>query len=158
MDVTGPMTIAGFLPLTGEPDIVTCLALAVERGDRVVVPRTLPGHEIEWVSWHPSAPLRPDRHGLRAPVGPAVADALLDGRVVVLVPALAVDWGGARVGHGAGYYDRALSTAPRWPDGPLRVAVVHPEELVTAPLPMEQHDEPMDAVVTAAGWMQLTGF
>jgi 5-formyltetrahydrofolate cyclo-ligase len=71
-----------------------------------------------------------------------------------VVPALAVDHRGARLGRGGGYYDRALSHAR--PDATL-VAVLFDDELVDH-LPAEPHDRPVDAVVTpSAGWQAVGG-
>jgi 5-formyltetrahydrofolate cyclo-ligase len=61
---------------------------------------------------------------------------------LVLVPALAVDHSGVRLGKGGGYYDRALSLST----GPV-VAVVRDEEFVPS-LPAEPHDVRVDAVLT----------
>lgn len=148
------MTLAGYLPAPTEPDCTALLRAADEAGAKVIVPRTLPDCRMEWVAWTPNARLQPDRHGLQAPGGEPLADALT-ACTIVLVPALAVDRSGTRLGQGAGYYDRALSPLARWPEGPLRVAVVHPEEVMAAPLPGLPHDAPMDAALTAAGWARL---
>jgi 5-formyltetrahydrofolate cyclo-ligase len=148
----GPGTaLAGFLPTLGEPDVTGCLAGAAAAAELVLVPRTLPGCRMAWVAWTPATPLRPDRHGLSAPTGPAVPDGLAR-CTVLLVPALAIDLAGTRIGHGAGYYDRALADVPAWPRGPLRVGVVHPAEVLSDPLPSQPHDAPVDAILTAAGW------
>lgn len=153
-----PRLLAGFLPLPGEPDVRNCLEQSWRRGERVVVPRTLPECRMEWVGWSPAVELQQDRHGLWAPAGPPEPDALTaapDPAAVVLVPALAADRTGMRLGHGAGYYDRALADLPRWPLGPLRVAVVHPDEVLAEPLPREPHDALVDAVLTADGWTRI---
>ncbi len=148
-------TVAAFIPAAGEPDVVACMAQARARGDRVVVPRTLPERGLEWIEWSPTVALVPDRHGLQAPHGTAEDGVLADPVVVMLIPALAADRHGARLGHGAGYYDRALAGLPRWPAGPLRVAVVHRHEVTPGPLPTDAHDEPVDAVLTADGWFPV---
>ena len=71
---------------------------------------------------------------------------------VVVVPALAVDRGGVRLGRGGGYYDRALRHVR--PDARL-VALVFDDELVDA-LPVEPHDRRVTAVVTpSGGWLDL---
>ena len=106
---------------------------------------------MEWVRWFPGVALLPDRYGLSAPAGPAVPDPL-PSCSVLLLPALAVDGQGTRLGHGAGYYDRALAGVPGWPSGPLRVAVVHAADLLAEPLPREPHDAAVDAILTDAGW------
>ena len=145
--------MAAFLPMAVEPDVSTCLAAAHAAGERVLVPRTLPDCRLAWVEWTPQALLQPDRHGLSAPTGAAAPDGLSD-CTVLLLPALAVDLRGTRLGHGAGYYDRALAQLPAWPRGPLRVAVVHPDEVLDDPLPREPHDAAVDAVLTVDGWQR----
>lgn len=149
---TGPGSVlAAFLPTRVEPDLSACLAAAASGGEVVLVPRTLPGRRMEWVRWFPGVALMPDRHDLFAPEGPAVPDPL-PACSMLLLPALAVDHLGTRLGHGAGYYDRALAGVPGWPHGPLRVAVVHPADVLRDPLPREPHDAAVDAILTAAGW------
>lgn len=147
-----PTVLAGYLPIRNEPDVTAAMAGCWRSGSLVVVPRTLPGHRLEWCPWTPSSPLVPDRHGLSAPTTAARPDALRGAGGAILVPALAVDRRGHRLGQGAGYYDRALADVARWPAGPLRIAVVNPDEVVDGELPHEPHDAPMDAVLTSDGW------
>lgn len=67
---------------------------------------------------------------------------------VIIVPALAVDQTGTRLGRGAGYYDRALNSIPRFSDGgPLRVTLVYEEEVFDE-LPSQTHDEKVDVIIT----------
>lgn len=68
---------------------------------------------------------------------------------VVLVPALAVDRAGVRLGRGGGSYDRALIRARG-----LVVALLHEGELVDA-LPAEEHDVPVGAVALPSGLLRL---
>ena len=70
----------------------------------------------------------------------------------LLIPALAVDCDGRRLGQGGGWYDRMLPL--RAPDTHT-FAIIHPEELVAGPLPVEEHDESVDAVITAQEWFLL---
>ena len=82
--------------------------------------------------------------GLREPPSPWLpADAVAEA-AVVLIPALAVDRHGARLGRGAGYYDRTLPLAGR---AALLVAVVRDDEIVDH-LPSEPHDVPMTHALT----------
>ena len=71
---------------------------------------------------------------------------------VVLVPALAVDHQGRRMGKGGGFYDRIL--AELGPDRPLLVAVVHADDIVEE-VPALPHDIPVDAILTSAGYVDL---
>ena len=94
----------------------------------------LPDRDLDWAA------------GDGAPLGPvAVADC-----DVVLVPALAVDRRGVRLGRGGGSYDRALGRARG-----LVVALLHEGELHDEPLPAEPHDVPVDAVALPGGLVRL---
>jgi 5-formyltetrahydrofolate cyclo-ligase len=65
---------------------------------------------------------------------------------VLLLPALAAGRDGVRLGQGGGFYDRLLSKLAAYPAGPLRVAVVHDDELLPAgAVPAEPYD--LDALV-----------
>jgi 5,10-methenyltetrahydrofolate synthetase len=66
---------------------------------------------------------------------------------VALIPALAIDIQGNRLGHGAGYYDELLS---RLPDHCLRVGVVT-EQFIFDHLPCESHDVPMTHLASEVG-------
>jgi 5-formyltetrahydrofolate cyclo-ligase len=68
---------------------------------------------------------------------------------VVLVPALAVDRQGNRLGKGRGYYDAALQHAA--PGAPV-IALLFDDEVLATPLPREDHDVPVTGVLTPAGW------
>jgi len=75
---------------------------------------------------------------------------------VLLVPALAVDGAGHRIGKAGGFYDRLLADRERLAPAarPLVVAVVHDDELLDA-IPTEPHDERVDAVVTPRRYVVL---
>lgn len=72
---------------------------------------------------------------------------------IILVPALAIDEDGVRLGQGGGWYDRALLTAT---EGTPIVGVVFDEELLPGgTLPMEPHDHLLDAVITPTRFLLL---
>lgn len=70
----------------------------------------------------------------------------------VLVPCLAVDRAGRRLGYGGGYYDWFLAGLPRTA---IRVAVAFRVQMLDEALPDERHDVRMDAAVCGAGWFQM---
>ena len=76
---------------------------------------------------------------------------------LVLLPALAVDGAGTRLGQGGGHYDRTLALLPSTrPGRPVLAAVVRDPELLPAgALPREAHDVPVDAALTPSGWHDL---
>ena len=134
--------IAAHVPLgpePGGPDLPEVL------GERLILPVLLPDNDLDWVRYEGPGSLRPGRLGLREPRGArlgvdAVADATL-----LIVPALAVDRTGMRLGRGGGSYDRALARAT----GARAVALLHDGELLPT-VPAEPHDRRVHAVVTPA--------
>ena len=84
-------------------------------------------------------------------------DAPLD---VLLLPGLAFDGAGRRLGRGGGYYDafmqraRDRATARGWP-APYTIALAHRAQLLDQ-VPVAEHDIPVDALVTADGFVELT--
>jgi 5-formyltetrahydrofolate cyclo-ligase len=89
--------------------------------------------------------LEPGTFGILAPRADA-PEVALDAIEVVLVPGLAFDRGGHRVGYGRGYYDAALAAAAR----ALRIGLCHAFQLVDT-VPRAGADEPVDAIVTPDG-------
>ena len=133
---TGLRTVAGYVPLGTEPGGAPLPDELAEACDRLLVPLMLPDRDLDWTVYDDDNRLGPA----------AIAEAQL-----VIVPAVAVDRSGIRLGRGGGSYDRALA---RVPDGTLVVAALYHDELVAA-LPFEDHDRRVHAVVTPAGVTRL---
>ena len=137
--------VACYLSMPTEPGTAPLVAALHDRGVEVIVPVTLADHTLDWVAHDPAAPLVTTGLGIAEPSGPRLgADALATCSLVV-VPALAVDHAGHRLGRGAGYYDRALTSVA----APL-CALVFTDELVPE-LPHEPHDVPVHMAVTPSG-------
>ncbi len=132
-------TVAAYESLPTEPPTQALLHSLSADGIRVLVPLTLQDWTLDWVDAHDPE---------RTPLG----DVALREADLVFVPALAVDLAGGRLGKGRGCYDQALLLAR--PEVP-RVAIVHPWELLTEPVPAEDHDLRMDAAITAEGLISL---
>ena len=152
---TGPAPrVAAFHPTPTEADVMPLAAELAARGAELVFPAAA-GTELEWIRWDGRSAFAdsPGRGFGKEPVGERLGTDALAQAVLVLSPALAVDRAGTRIGHGAGYYDRALVTVPR---SARVVAVVHPGELLAAgTLPREAHDVPIPEVLTADGIVSL---
>jgi 5-formyltetrahydrofolate cyclo-ligase len=149
--LAGVRTLAAFAPDEIEPGAGRLPAAYTQLGARVLLP-IVPseGRELTWAV--DTGRLAPGRFGVLEPVGPRLGITAIGTADVVVVPALAVDRGGVRLGRGGGYYDRALVHAR--PDAVL-VAVVFDDELVDE-LPAEPHDRRVRAVVTpSGGWQPL---
>jgi 5-formyltetrahydrofolate cyclo-ligase len=152
-----PAVVTGYVPVGTEPGgagLPEALAGALPHGGRLLLPVLLPDLDLDWAAWTPGVPLVAAGRGLREPAGPRLGPAAVATATVVLVPALAVDRHGRRLGRGGGSYDRALArVSPR----ALAIALLHDGELVAA-LPAESHDRPVSAVITpATGLVRLDG-
>jgi 5-formyltetrahydrofolate cyclo-ligase len=147
----GVGTLAAFVPDPMEPGHGRLPEAYPELGARVLLP-VIPsaGRVLDWAAY--TGELELGRFGLSQPTGPRLGPLAIAEADAVVVPALAVDRAGYRLGRGGGYYDRALVHAR--PDAVL-VTIVFDDERVDA-LPREVHDRPVTAVVTpSGGWVDL---
>ena len=138
--------VAAFVPLSEEPGDTG----AYRNAHRSLLPVLSAGDDLDWAVY--AGELAPGRFGLREPVGPRLGvDAVLTADLLI-VPALAVDNRGRRLGRGGGSYDRVLArvagTVPA-------LAVVDGAEVVPA-VPVEPHDMPVQGYVTPGGvhWLR----
>ena len=130
--------VAGFWPLDGEIDVRPLLLALHARGHPILLPETPPrGQPLVFRPWRIGALLTPGRYGTRHPDGPA------DAPDYVLVPLLAFDRAGNRLGYGAGYYDRTLAALP----AAFRLGVGFACQEVEK-VPVSPADVPLDAVAT----------
>lgn len=150
LDLLGPEVAAGRL------GVVACYLSRLDEPGTLQVVAWLAAHEVEvllpiassaspaWARYDGPEALRAGRHAIPEPTGPALgADALADATVIVC-PGLAGSEHGARLGQGAGWYDRALAYAR--PDAILILLLDDDEVLET--IPLEPHDRPVDVIIT----------
>jgi 5-formyltetrahydrofolate cyclo-ligase len=150
-------TVCGYVPVGSEPGSAEMIDSLFHRGVRVLLP--VARHDaaglpvpLQWGEYRPGG-LVQARFGLSEPAEPWLAANSICAATVVLVPALAVDRAGVRLGRGAGFYDRSLPLAA--PSARL-VAVVRDEELLDR-LPEEPHDVPMTHALTPFGGLVSLG-
>jgi 5-formyltetrahydrofolate cyclo-ligase len=142
--------VAAYVSIGTEPETGSLIFALWKRGTYVLLPRLLPDGDLDWATYEGPDSLAPARHGLREPAAAPRGVHAIGSADVVIVPALAVDRTGMRLGRGGGAYDRALA---RVGPGILTVAPVYDSELVTA-LPYEPHDQRVRAVVTPTGGLR----
>ena len=149
-----PGTVSAYLSLPTEPGTGPLIAAARAAGHTIVVPRIADGR-LDWVPLTADAALATGPMGISEPVGDTMPEGALAGVNVVLLPGLAVDRAGIRLGQGGGYYDSALASVPLHADGgPLRVVVLFDDEVVDQ-VPSEPHDCRVDVALTPSGIVAL---
>jgi len=102
-------TVAAYWSIGAEPDTHGLLFGLWKRGSYVLLPLLQPDGDLDWASYEGPDSLRPGPRGLLEPTEPARGVGAVCSADLVLVPALAVDRSGLRLGRGGGSYDRALA-------------------------------------------------
>ena len=140
--VTSAGTIAAYYSVGTEPDTRGLIFALWKRGSYVVLPVLLPDGDLDWASYEGPESLAPGPRGVLQPVEPVRGTGTVARADVVLVPALAVDLRGRRLGRGGGSYDRALArVGPQVPT----IALLYDSELLPS-VPAEEHDQAVRAV------------
>src|SRR5215471_17917773 len=106
-------TVAAYYSVGTEPDTHGLIFALWKRGSYVILPVLLPDGDLDWASYEGPDSLAPGPRGLRQPVEPVRGAGTVARADIVLVPALAVDVFGHRLGRGGGSYDRALARVGR---------------------------------------------
>lgn len=140
-----PTVIAATWPLPGEADLRPLCEQLVRVGYCVVLPQTPPkGEPLIFREWRCNRPMRKGRFGTWHPTG---------GRKepdVILVPFVAFDRQGGRLGYGGGYYDRTL---PLYPQATLIGYGLSSQEREA--LPMDEYDHRLPVIVTEREIIQI---
>ncbi|MSO22891.1 MAG: 5-formyltetrahydrofolate cyclo-ligase [Acidobacteria bacterium] len=137
-------TVTLFVGVGDEPDTRPLLRALHGRGVRVLLPIVMPDWSLDWAVYVGDDALAEAGYGLLEPTGPRLGAAAVAEADVVLVPALAVDPSGRRLGQGAGFYDRALAFVAT--DTPV-LAIVFDDERISDDLPEEPHDRRVNGIL-----------
>ncbi len=148
-------TVAAYFSVGAEPDTKELIYALWKRGSYVLLPLLRDDWDLDWASYEgpDSVRLRPDgRYGLAEPTQPPRGPGAIARAALVIVPALAVDGRGTRLGQGGGCYDRALA---RVSAAVPTVALVYENELVRR-VPSVPHDQTVRLVARSrAGTAEL---
>ncbi len=101
--------IAAYLSVSTEPETAALVFALWKRGSYVLLPVMLTDNDLDWASYEGPDSLRPGPHGLLEPAEPRRGTEAIRSADLIIVPALAADRSGNRLGRGGGCYDRALS-------------------------------------------------
>ncbi|MDJ0658896.1 MAG: 5-formyltetrahydrofolate cyclo-ligase [Crocosphaera sp.] len=132
-------TILAYFPIRQEPDITSLFSTEHNWGFSRCV-----GKSLIWHSWQPNDPLITGKYGILepSPNAPIITAETVD---LILVPAVACDYKGYRLGYGGGFYDRLLNS-PQWSSIPT-IGIIF-EFALLSQLPCELWDQKLKAICT----------
>ncbi|MGW0731511.1 5-formyltetrahydrofolate cyclo-ligase [Streptomyces sp. NPDC002851] len=148
-------TVAAYVSVGPEPGTRVLLDALHARGVRVLLPVLLPDNDLDWGAYDGAEHLVRAGRGLLEPDGARLGPEAVLEADAVLLPGLAVDGRGMRLGRGGGSYDRVLARLARARAHPPLIVLLYENEVV-ARVPEEPHDHPVHAVVTPSGVRRFT--
>jgi 5-formyltetrahydrofolate cyclo-ligase len=139
-----------FAPRQDEPDLWPLAQVALSTGKHVALPRFVTATEIYETACvlNATTEVLPGKYGILEPA-PICKVADLKQLDLVLVPGLAFDRHGYRLGRGKGFYDRLLATVSG------RTCGVAFDAQLIATLPVEPHDVPLNCILTPTHWLEF---
>ncbi|MFI2617896.1 5-formyltetrahydrofolate cyclo-ligase [Streptomyces sp. NPDC018584] len=153
-ELAAARTVAAYVSVGSEPGTRVLLDALHARGTRVLLPVLLPDNDLDWAAYEGEGSLVRVRHQgkieLLEPSGARLGPEAVLAADAVLLPGLAVDERGTRLGRGGGSYDRVLARLALSGADPALVVLLYDSEVV-ARVPAEAHDRPVHAVVTPSG-------
>ena len=126
----------------GEPSLITLNDALVAAGKTLLLPRIV-NKQMEFARYEGNLVPRGKFH---EPAG----NVFIGEINVVLVPALAIDRSGVRLGQGGGYYDQFLIKTSAF-----RIGIIHEREFVKKALPREWFDQAVEAVATESNFVRI---
>ncbi|CUR57812.1 5-formyltetrahydrofolate cyclo-ligase [metagenome] len=148
-EVRRAATVAAYVSIGTEPGTTALIEALREQGKRILLPVVQRNLDLDWAVH--TGDLVTARMGLLEPAGPPEGVDAIAWADVVLLPGLAVDSAGWRMGRGGGCYDRALG---RVPVGTPTIVLLYDDEVVDQ-VPTEPHDRPVTHVVTPRRLVRL---
>lgn len=137
-------TVLTYVSVSSEVSTRMFIECALRDGKTVAVPRCLPGHRLEFVAITSLEQLVAAPFNLLEPAKdlPALTESQMN-NAICIVPALLVDTKGYRLGYGAGFYDRFLSTYSG-----KKICLAYQQNLSKTMLPHTEFDVPVDMIIT----------
>lgn len=150
-EVAAAGSVAVYVSVGTEPDTRGLLDALRDSGVRVLLPVLLADMDLDWAHYDGVASLGTADRGLLEPATPRLGRDAVHEAGAVLVPAVAVDTRGFRLGRGGGSYDRVLA---RLGSGTFTAALLYDGEMVDA-VPTAAHDRAVHAAITPSGVRRL---
>ncbi|OWA34394.1 5-formyltetrahydrofolate cyclo-ligase [Saccharibacillus sp. O16] len=153
-----PLVLLGYLPYRGELDIRPLLEVCRAQGDVTLAPRIVKGtRSMRLLHMHGAEDEETGSWGIPEPreALPEWPEERLADLDVVLVPGLAFDWKGGRIGYGGGFYDRLSERLEASGAAPLHWALAYEEQVIDE-VPMEPHDFRVELLIVPSGMTNTT--
>ena len=141
-EVQEAKVISSYYPMPGEPSLISLNDALVATGKTLLLPRIV-NKQMEFARYEGNLVPRGKFH---EPAG----NVFIGEINVVLVPALAIDKSGIRLGQGGGYYDQFLIKTSAF-----RIGIIHEREFVKKALPREWFDQAVEAVATESNFVRI---
>jgi len=138
-EISSGRIVAGYYPIGSEIDCLEILKLSHEKGATTAIPYIKEDKIIEFRKWRNGDPLIEGMFNIPAPKEDKIV--IPD---IIIVPLVAFDDTGIRIGFGSGIYDRSL---PFFSDS-KKIGLAFFDQLNKKWLPKEEFDYPLDAVIT----------
>jgi 5-formyltetrahydrofolate cyclo-ligase len=134
-------SIGVYWPIKGEPDLRAACAELARRGVALALPVVFEKNvPLTFAAWTPGEEMLKDGMGIAVPANLRIVDL----PEALVIPCLAFNAEGFRLGYGGGFYDRTLEKTPR----PLTVGVAY--SILQADFPGAPHDVALDRIITEA--------
>ncbi|MET8676976.1 5-formyltetrahydrofolate cyclo-ligase [Streptomyces sp. NPDC004647] len=146
-ELASARTVAAYVSVGREPGTRALLDALRTRGVRVLLPVLLEDNDLDWAGYEGADRLVKAGRGLLEPDGRRLGPDAVAEADAVLLPGLAVDGRGMRLGRGGGSYDRVLARLEKAGTDPALVVLLYDGELL-GEVPAEAHDRPVHAAVT----------
>lgn len=142
-------SVATYLSFGTEPSTIDFIVSLLRNGIEVIIPKVLPDETLAWYKWD-GVSSTTSNLGMKEPDESKLQAVSVQEADLLLIPALAVDRMGNRLGRGKGYFDRELSLL----SGSKIYAVCFEDEVLES-LPSEDHDQRVSGAVTEVAIHEL---
>lgn len=147
--------VAAYVSMGSEPATHGLIESLRVAGTRVLLPVLMPDNDLDWSRYDGPAALQRTQRGLLEPTGERLGPDAVTEAEAVLLPGLAVDRTGVRMGRGGGSYDRVLARLDAAGKHPALVVLLYTNEVMES-VPHEPHDHHVDAAITPDGVHHFT--
>lgn len=138
--------VSGYWPINGELDIMPLSVRLAGMGIQYCLPVMRKGDlELDFCVCDETTKFKTAAYGIQEPIFNKQSDKVLPD--ILIVPLLAFDRAGTRLGYGGGYYDKTLSVLKHHKEI-TSVGLAYDQQICLFPLPKEDHDVPLDWVIT----------